>query len=314
MENQRQLDGPGEDLQKRTNAGTSMRVRPQYTEAAFPEVIEGSDFSLLLEYWDILRRRKGTIVLIAFLGFLASLLYTLPQTPLYQARAFLEIQSLNRNFLNMHDVSPTANEGSSSPEYDLQTEAKILQSESVLERVVAKLNLEKRLSLDNKTGRLSAWLSALGLPGSKPALTREEAVRLVARNLKVRPEANTRLVEILYDSTDPQLAADVVNSLTSEFIQKNLEVRWKTTQQTGEWLTGQMQRHPDQAREIRRPATELCPRFRPAVYFGERQRRRGEASPASGGTLQGTGRSHCQTIEIRAVLHSVSRVPPRSAR
>ena len=239
MENQ-QLEGPGEGLQKRTSAATSMRVSPQYTEAAFPEVIEASDFSLLLEYWDILRRRKGTVVLIAFLGLLASLLYTLPQTPRYQARAYLEIQSLNKNFLNMHDVSPTANEGSSSPEYDLQTEAKILQSESVLDRVVAKLNLEKRLSLDNKT-RLSAWLSALGLPRSRSALTREEAVRLVARNLKVRPEANTRLVEILYDSSDPQLAAEVVNSLTSEFVQKNLEVRWKTTQQTGEWLTGRMQ-------------------------------------------------------------------------
>ncbi len=241
MENELQSHDPGQHLSRRKNAGTSLRVRPQYVEATYPEVIEDPGSSLLLEYWDILRRRKGTLVLIAFLGLLSSLLFTLPQTPVYQARASLEIQNLNRNFLNMRDVSPTANEGGSSPEYDLRTEVRILQSESVLERVVAKLNLEKRLSLENKTGRLSAWRSALGLPESRLALTREEVVHLVARNLKVRPEASTRVVEILYDSTNPQLAADFVNSLTSEFIQKNLEVRGQTTQETGKWLTRQME-------------------------------------------------------------------------
>jgi len=240
MENQRQLAGPGEDPHQGRNAGTSLRVRPQYPEATFPEVIEDPDSSLLLEYWDILRRRKGTVVLIAFLGLLAALLFTLPQTPLYQARASLEIQSLNKNFLNMHDVSPTANEGSSSPESDLRTEVKILQSESVLERVIAKLNLAKRLAPENQTG-LSAWRSALGLRESLPPLTREQALSVVTRNLKVRIENDTRLVEILYDSTDPQLAADVVNTLTSEFIQNNLEVRRQASQQTGEWLAGQMQ-------------------------------------------------------------------------
>ncbi len=241
MENQRQLAGPGEDPHEARNAGTSLRVRPQYPEAMFPEVIEDPDSSLLLGYWDILRRRKGTIVLIAFLGLLSALLFTFPQTPLYQARASLEIQSLNKNFLNMHDVSPTASEGSSSPESDLRTEVKILQSESVLERVVAKLDLARRLSLQNNTGRLSAWRSSLGLRESLPALTREQALRAVTSNLKVRIENDTRLVEILYDSTDPQLAADVVNAITSEFIQNNLEVRWKAAQQTGEWLAGQMQ-------------------------------------------------------------------------
>jgi capsular exopolysaccharide synthesis family protein len=64
---------------------------------------------------------------------------------------------------------------------------------------------------------------------------------VVAGNLKVRAVANTRLLEILYDSTDPRVAADVANALTAAFIQQNLESHWKTTQQTGEWLTRQME-------------------------------------------------------------------------
>jgi len=242
MENQPLLDDPGPDPRRRKNAGTNALARPQYIEAPSPEVIEEPGPGLLLEYWDIVRRRRGTLILIAFVGFLSSVLLTLPQTRIYQARASLEIENLNENFLNMRDVSPTANEGGSyPPEYDLQTQVKILQSESVLERVIAKLNLEKKLLAEKNRGRLSAWRNALGLAASRPDSTREEVLRLVTKNLKVSTEASTRLVEILYDSRDPQLAADFVNTLTAEFIQQNLEARWKTTQQTGEWLTRQME-------------------------------------------------------------------------
>jgi capsular exopolysaccharide synthesis family protein len=242
MENQPFLDEPAPDPQRRKNGESKLVARPQYIEVVPPAAVEEPGPGLLLEYWDILRRRRGTLLLIAFVGFLCSLLLTLPQTPIYQARASLEIQNLNENFLNMRDVSPTANEGGSSPpESGLQTQVKILQSESVLERVIAKLGLEKKLPLEKDRGRLSAWRNALGLPESRPDSAREEVLRLVTRNLRVRTEPNTRLVEILYDSTDPQLAADFANALTAEFIQQNLEARWKTTQQTGEWLTHQME-------------------------------------------------------------------------
>ena len=223
-------------------ARTNLLARPQYIDVPSSPVIEEPGPGLLLEYWDILRRHKGTLILIAFLGLLASLLLTLPQTPIYQARASLEIQNLNEDFLNMREMNPTANgSGSYPPQYDLQTQAKILQSESVLERVIAKLHLEQKLSAEKDRGRLSAWRNALGLPEWRSDSPREEVLRLVTKNLKVSTEASTRLVEILYDSKDPQLAADFLNALTTEFIQQNLEARWKTTQQTGEWLTHQME-------------------------------------------------------------------------
>ena len=127
------------------------------------------------------------------------------------------------------------------PQFDLQTQAKILQSESVLERVIAKLHLEEKQSREEGLGRISAWRNALGLPERRSGSPREEVLHLVTKNLKVSTDPNTRLVEILYDAKDPQLAADFLNALTTEFIQQNLEARWKTSQQTGEWLTRQME-------------------------------------------------------------------------
>jgi len=241
MENQPILNDLGPDPRRRKNAGTSLAVRPHYIEAPYQEVIEEPGPGLLLEYWDILRRQKGTLVLIAFAGFLAALLFTLPQTPIYRARASLEIQNLNENFLNMRDVNPTTNEGSSSPaESDLETQVKILQSESVLEGVIVKLKLPQRFASGRDRSRLSAWRKALGLSGPPAGATREELLRRVAKNLTIQTEPKTRLVEILYNSADPQLATDFANTLTAEFIQQNLKARWKTTQQTGEWLTRQM--------------------------------------------------------------------------
>lgn len=246
MENQPLLDGRGEYAYPKNEAKKSLLPpRPryhQYIDEPPPETFESGP-GLLAEYLQILRHRRGTLILITFLGFLTALLLTLPQTPIYQARASIEIQSLNQNFLNMRNVNPTADDsGLYPPESDLQTQVKILQSQSLLEEVAAKLNLGKKLSpVKEETGHLSAWLEAFGLRDGRQKPSREKILALIAKNLDVRAEPNTRLVEIRYDSTDPQFAANVVNTLTTEFVQQNLESRWKTSQQTGKWLTQQME-------------------------------------------------------------------------
>ena len=237
MENDTFLSHPAPDPRQRN----SLALRPRYVEGPPPEFIDEPGRGLLVEYWEMLRPHKGTLTVACFLGLLFSLLFTLPQTPVYRARASLEIQNLNENFLNLRDVSPTTNEGSSSPaEYDLQTQVKILQSESVLERVIVKLNLAQRFAQESERSRLAAWRKALGLEESPRSLARDDLLRRVSKNLTIETEPKTRLIEIFYNSPDPQLAAEFANTLTAEFAQQNLEARWKSTQQTGEWLTRQM--------------------------------------------------------------------------
>lgn len=202
----------------------------------------GAEAGGLLEYGRILRRRKGTLILVAFLGALAGFLITVPQTPIYQARSTLEVQGLNENFLNMREVSPTVTASNIYyPEYDLQTQVRILQSATLRQRVLAKLRSENRNWPAGSTSRLSAWRKALGLPPAKEVSAGEAALAMAAGTLRVRAQANTRLLEISADSTDPQLAADFVNALAGEYTEQNLEARWKTTQHTGEWLTRQME-------------------------------------------------------------------------
>jgi len=191
------------------------------------------------EYWRTLRRRKGTVLLAAVLGLIGACLYTLPQTPVYQARAVLEWQGLNENFLNMRAVNLVPDAGNaSSPEYDIQTQVRILESASLIERVSAKLDLSHR-PLSVKRDRFSAWRRILGLAAPNPG--GGEALDMAAGNLKVRSQPNTRLILVSCDSTDPRLAAEFVTTLIAEYVEQNLESRWKTTENTGEWLAHQME-------------------------------------------------------------------------
>jgi capsular exopolysaccharide synthesis family protein len=239
MDNPRLLDDA--NLQAHEQQTATLVSRAHYIEAPYAEAMGESRPNVLLEYWDVVRRRWTSLLLAAFAGLVGALLFTVPQTPIYRARASLEIQNLNDNFLNLRDVNPTTSEGpAAAPEYELQTEVQILQSESVLDQVIAKLSLAQRFVTEEWEGRTAAWRKVLGLPGPQPD-TREQLLRRVSKNLTIQAQAKTRLIEIFYNSPDPQLASDIANALTTEFIQQNLESRWKTTQQTGKWLTGQMQ-------------------------------------------------------------------------
>jgi succinoglycan biosynthesis transport protein ExoP len=195
----------------------------------------------LLEYWLIIRRRKGALVLIAFLATLAAILLTLPQTPIYQGRASIEIQELNENFLNMKQVSPVSEAGNYTALTDIQTQIKILQSDSLLKRVVAKLKAGRPAATLPDPGRISAWRRALNLPEPAPEDLQDRTLRRAKDNLKVRAAGQTRIIEILFDSPDPRLAAAFANTLASEYIDQNMEARWQMTQRTGDWLQRQLE-------------------------------------------------------------------------
>src|SRR5438105_2753609 len=109
-------------------------VRPIYTEGASWRVKPRGTIAAagIHEYWSIIRRRKGTVIIVAFCGAALGMLLTLPQTPIYQARTSLEIQDLNESFLNLKAITPEPQAYNALS--DIQTQIKILQSESLAQR------------------------------------------------------------------------------------------------------------------------------------------------------------------------------------
>jgi polysaccharide biosynthesis transport protein len=193
----------------------------------------------LLDGWQSVRRWKGIIFLSCFAGAALGLLLTLPQTPVYQATATLEIQPLNPDFLEMRNVSPTSESPNDYyPDYDIQTQIQIMQSRTLLQKVEDRVKREHHYSVAHQD-RLAQWKEALGW--GNPVSATDEAMAYAQSHLRVRAKPNTRLVQISCDSANPQLAADFINTLTSEYTDQSLASRWQTTQRTGEWLTRQME-------------------------------------------------------------------------
>jgi polysaccharide biosynthesis transport protein len=166
-----------------------------------------------IEFWQIVRRRKGVLILFAFSGAAIGYLLTLLQTPMYQARTSIEIVGLNDNFLNTKQVKPVTETGSTAEIADLQTQIKILLSESLLGRVLEKL------------------------AGQFPLLALKDA----QKGVTVHGAGQSRILEIGVDSADPAMAANFANTLSGEFISQNLEARRKTTDETSRWLNQQLE-------------------------------------------------------------------------
>ena len=188
----------------------------------------------------MIRRRKGTLILIASLGTLAGVLISVPQTPIYQARASIEVQDLNADFLNIRQTTPVnETSGATTSLTDIQTQIKILQSETLTERTLDRLKVKKPGDVVDPT-RVNAWRKALNLDEGNTESERGQALNMAAKTLKVRAAGQTRIIEILSDSPDPKQAADFNNTLTNEYIEQNMEARWKMSERTGVWLTRQI--------------------------------------------------------------------------
>jgi capsular exopolysaccharide synthesis family protein len=200
------------------------------------------DYSGFLEYWQMIRRHPATVILLTMFGASVGFVATLPDARIYQAHASLEIQGLNNDFMNMKSVNPTIDASNNySPDYDIQTQVKILQSRSLVKRVVAKMERHQRVPNLQPPDRIAGWRKALKInPPSQEALW-QQAIGTAAGSVRVRSSGTNRIVDVSVDSTNAQVATDFVNTLAEEYINQNLEARWLTTEHTGEWLTTQLQ-------------------------------------------------------------------------
>jgi succinoglycan biosynthesis transport protein ExoP len=196
----------------------------------------------LAQTWRILCRRKVTLCLIALAPAVTAFLLTQGHSPFFRATTLLQIENLNEDFMNMRNVSPTASATApfQSPDYNLRTQVIVLQSRPVLERTIGKMDLERRL-VSTKDPRRSLWSRIRrNKPEREAVPLRKQALAMAAAGLKARSEPNTTVIEVDFDSTDPEVSADFANSLAAAFNELTVERRRQSSQNTSEWLSAQL--------------------------------------------------------------------------
>jgi len=209
----------------------------KHVESPPPETGGPGSYDSLVDHWQILFRHRKTLLAFVVAGLVAAILISLIQTPIYRVRTSLEIQGTS--FLDPKGTNDTGG-NYASPESYVETQVKLLQSESLLEHVIDKLKLQNE---QPKSGlRAFTWRIHRMLQFSDPSglPEREKLMREIERNLTVRTSGSSRLLEVTYESPDAKGAADFANTLVSQFIELSQEERWKAAQGTAEWLTSHL--------------------------------------------------------------------------
>ncbi|MEQ1949283.1 MAG: exopolysaccharide transport family protein, partial [Bryobacteraceae bacterium] len=240
MEN---LPSPKEITVRPVNAETRVAGYPGYGAgygegypAAPQQETEGGG---LLAYWLSIRRHKGMVLLFATIGIIGGVLMTLRQTPIYQARTSIEVQDINLDFLGGRPVQPVGDDSNYAALSDIPTQVRLLQSESLRARVIDKLSANGAVT-KTAPSFLATWKAALKIGPAQPASQTVDA-RSALMGCRVLSSTTTRIIDLLCDSSSPAFAADYANTLASEFIDTNVEARWKMSQRTGEWLAKQLE-------------------------------------------------------------------------
>lgn len=223
-------------------------VQPQWTHSCpvverptygfgNPAEIECAAQSGLIAYWRILNWRKGSILLISFAGALAGLLMTMTQPRTYQAQASVEVQDINQDFPNIRSQGIQTYSAMS----DINTQIRLLQSASLVQRTREKVSAEVPpvQQIANYSGL--PWRRWLHLAEPAVQVSRTTLLNAAAESIKVRVATQTRVIDISVDSVDPLLAAKFANVLANEFIDQNVEARWRMSERTNEWLGRQLE-------------------------------------------------------------------------
>ena len=249
----------------------------------------GAEGFQLLEYWKAIRKRLWLVVGIAVLVTTLTAIYMAKKPNIYAAAARIQVdlEQTNPDLVSPDRQRPLSTQ---DPSY-FNTQLQLLDSESLLRQVVKDHSLDTNkeflAAVAEGGGMLRGMLKAVGLAsdsGKKEPNSEEqfaasansslissdeiaEAVRLapyvdvIRKNMSVEPVResratvkDTRLIELGFRHTNPQLAAFVVNSIGETFVTQNQNKRSGTSRKTSDFL---QKRITDLQSEIRSGELEL---------------------------------------------------------
>jgi capsular exopolysaccharide synthesis family protein len=209
----------------------------------------------LLQYWRTILRHKWGIISITLMAVIIGTLLALSATPIYKAKTVLLADPIQPN-VNTHD-----NYVNTALVYLFyETQYEIIRSRTVAEKVVEKLELvkkskqeqENKAAMNSKGSfqrikesiNLSQWLPDILLPKPDPEQDDEKLFRALVSSiqggLEVKGGKQSEIIDISYESVDPQRAADVVNAVANAYIDFGLNSRLNGVKKTASWLNEQL--------------------------------------------------------------------------
>ncbi len=187
----------------------------------------------LYDYLLILRKHQWLILSFMLAVVTIVAIATFRMQPVWVATTRIEIDRENANILPF--------QGTDSYDYmmDLEnyteTQSKILTSETLALQTIRNNALSARPEFASPNGPSEAIAS-----GSLANQKRPPELAEFLGSLSVRRVPNSRLMDVSFESTDPQLAARIVNAHIATYIEQNFRSKYEATTQASTWLADQL--------------------------------------------------------------------------
>ncbi|OVE75824.1 hypothetical protein BVX97_03150 [bacterium E08(2017)] len=194
---------------------------------------ESNETLHFLDYWQVVRSRKEVVITFATLVVLAGIVITFYTPKQYIASTLIQVKRDDAN-ITVYQRDPTF--------YDplfLRTQFELIQSSTVLEAVVRRLELDKVLS------------KAYGYDTMSPEKIFDATVAVVSSGMKARQYRDTDLIEVqirlreLGDEPEeaPQLAADIANAIAEVYRDQSIARKRSAVRKELDALHEELKRH-----------------------------------------------------------------------
>jgi exopolysaccharide transport family protein len=192
----------------------------------------------LSDYGRILLNRKWTVIVSVVIVFIMATLISIRTAPIYEAVTRIMISPRTSSPLNFKDSN--VSQAGYIEQQDIDTQVKILQSDTLAELVIHRLNLDSHPDFAGTAQTESTGGITVSESQAQESSRQEQLIRRFQGSVKVQQVPDTSLIEIKYSDPNSSLAADIANAITATFIEQNVKSRYNSTMQAADWLSKQL--------------------------------------------------------------------------
>ena len=223
------------------------RRDPSQNQSALPpmasEFIASVQETTLIDYWRIVIKRGRLITYVALALFALVAVATLKMTRKYEAICRI-IVSRDSGDVVADQITQQAggSTGGGDLGTEIETQANILQSDSLALSVVQQLHLYQEPDFSGKFAKenFNSGVTPLGAPAEMDPHLQEQMLKLFKNNLTVVEVPNTRIIEIHYFSPNPKLASNIAQEIAETLGDRGTQARYDATTHATQWLASEL--------------------------------------------------------------------------
>lgn len=233
-----------------------------------------------LDYWHVIRSRKEVVITFALLVVLAGIVVTFYTPKQYMASTLIQVKR------DVSDVDVFRREPAMYDPLFLRTQFEIIQSSTVIQEVVTRLELSKKLAKAYKYDNLP------------PEKIFDKTVDLLSSDMRARQYRDTDLVEVQIkvqelgeeDETAPQIAADIANTIAEVYRDQSLDRKRDAVQRALEALSHEIEEQDKKVDAAQAVVDKIRTENEITLLYG------------SGGTSTDFRKTNLRALEERSML------------